>query len=78
MTYPRSSESHQNILVIIQNDFIKVASGNLDSSRRGWWLDLGLDTRLCGNTIEVSYVLMSNEEEVADKLAKESRSRPPW
>lgn len=50
-TYPRSSESNQDILVIIQNDFIKVASGNLNSSRRGWWLDLGLDTRLCGNAV---------------------------
>jgi hypothetical protein len=51
LTYPWSSESDQDILVIVQNDFVKVTSGNLDSSRRGWGLDLGFGTRLLSNAV---------------------------
>jgi hypothetical protein len=50
VTYPRSSEGNENILFFIQNDIVKVTSSDLNSSRRGRGLDLGLRTRFLRNT----------------------------
>jgi hypothetical protein len=48
-TYPWSSESNQDVLVLIQYDLVKVGRGKLDSGGRCRGLDLGFDARLVGD-----------------------------
>jgi hypothetical protein len=48
-THPRSSESHEHILRLVQSDIGKVARVELDSSGRRGRLDLGLYARLLGD-----------------------------
>jgi len=74
-TYPWSSESNENILILVQNDIVKVACGNLDSGRRSRGLDLGFRSRFLSNASISSF---SARLRITHNLAKESRSRPPW
>ena len=54
MAHPWCSESHQYILVSI-DDIIKVFGIELKSSRWSRWLNLGFDTRLFGYAVKFAH-----------------------